>query len=265
MQENDALKRAMAMVADLRARCPWDRIQTRATLRPYLLEEAHELDRALGSNDPDAIREEVADLLLHLAWQLVLAQELGEFTPEDAATDLESKMRRRHPQLFDLGPQERWEALKRRERKGGGLLDGLSQSLPELLLAYRLQERAAAVGFDWPDTAGPISKVLEELDEVKTELDGPKETSLEREQGRDRLEHEIGDLLFAVVNLSRKAGIVPSAALEKANIRFRNRFGTVEELAASNGLDLSTAGLEALDTLWEEAKRRETQHSDRVE
>ena len=171
------------MVRELRIRCSWDRVQTRETLRPYLIEEVHELDRAIGSGEAEAIRHEVADLLLHLAWQLVLAEELGEFTADDIATDLEAKMKRRHPHLFDLGPKEQWELLKRREHIGG-VLDGLPPSLPELLMAHRLQERAAGVGFDWPDSSGPAAKVREELAEVESET------------SPERLDHEIGDLLF---------------------------------------------------------------------
>ncbi len=247
MQDNSALGRAMDMVRELRKRCSWDRVQTRETLRPYLIEEVHELDQALGLGDPSAIRDEVADLLLHLAWQLVLAEELAEFTPDDAAHDLETKMRRRHPHLFDLGHAESWEALKRRESESGeigrsGVLDGLPPSLPELLMAYRLQERAAAVGFDWPDRAGPTAKVREELAEVEAEETG------------DRLDDEIGDLLFAVVNLARKVGVRPGPALERANARFRQRFTTIERLAAERGIEVHSAGLEALDQLWNEAK-----------
>src|ERR1051326_4561121 len=133
MQEKSALGRAMEMVRDLRARCPWDRVQTRETLRPYLIEEVHELDHAIAGADPAAIRDEVADLLLHLAWQLVLAEEMGEFTSEAAADDLEAKMKRRHPHLFGLGPKEEWERLKRAEpgtrAAEQGLLDGLPPSL----------------------------------------------------------------------------------------------------------------------------------------
>ncbi len=244
MQEKSALERAMAMVRDLRARCPWDHLQTRETLRPYLLEEVHELDHALGTGEPAAIRDEVSDLLLHLAWQLVLAEELGEFSADDAAVSLEAKMRRRHPQLFEQGAAERWETLKRRESAApAGILAGLAPTLPDLLLAYRIQERAAAVGFDWPDAAGPAAKVREELAEVEAES----------EPGR--LEHEIGDLLFAVVNLARKLGVVPGPALERANARFRQRFSTVERLAAERGIELHSAGLAALDELWEAAKR----------
>jgi MazG family protein len=247
MQEKSALGRAMEMVRELRRRCPWDRIQTRETLRPYLVEEVHELDHAIAQADPAAIRDEVSDLLLHLAWQLVLAEELKEFTPDDAASSLESKMKRRHPHLFELGPAEEWETLKRREagQSGApaGILEGLPPTLPELLMAYRLQERAAAVGFDWPDRTGPAAKVREELAEV------------EAESTEDRLDAEIGDLLFAVVNLARKVGVRPGPALERANQRFRRRFAMVERLAAERNITVHSAGLEVLDALWEEAKR----------
>ena len=246
------LHRAMDMVADLRVRCPWDRVQTRTTLRPYLVEEVHELDHALGEGDPAAIREEVSDLLLHLAWQLVLAQELGEFTADQVADDLEQKMRRRHPHLFDLGPREGWEKLKQRE-SGSGVLEGLPP-LPVLLMAYRLQERAASVGFDWPDATGPLEKVREELEEIGTESKrlGPPASAGPPDP---RLEEEVGDLLFSVVNLARKLGVAPDNALQRANRKFVERFGLVERLAAERGIDVHTAGLPLLDQLWEAAKR----------
>lgn len=267
MQENSALGRAFHIVRDLRQRCPWDRVQTRETIRPYLIEEVFELDHALAEGDPAAIREEVADLLLHLAWQLVLADERGEFTADEVAADLETKMRRRHPHLFDLGPAERWEHLKRKERKRG-VLDGLPPTLPSLHLAYRLQERAAGVGFDWPDTEGPLDKVREELAEVETELEGAAErppdapTAGAEATGEpvhphppEALVEEIGDLLFAVVNLARKARVQPATALDRANAKFRRRFEAVEALAARRGIDVPSAGLEVLDGLWEEVKR----------
>ncbi len=245
MQDRSALGRVMAVVRDLRVRCAWDRVQTRETLRPYLVEEVLELDHAIGEGDPAKIRDEAGDLLLHLAWQLVLAEELGEFTADELAALVERKMRRRHPHLFDLGPAEPWEQAKRRERHGGAL-DGLPPALPALLAAYRLQERAASVGFDWPDTAGPMEKVREEADEVAAEIAGGR---------TDALPGEIGDLLFAVVNLARKAGVEPGAALERANRKFVARFREVERLAAERGLALESAGLEALDQLWDEVKR----------
>src|SRR5918998_6774717 len=169
MQDKSALGRAVAMVRDLRARCPWDRAQTRESLRPYLVEEVLELDHALGEGESAAIREELSDLLLHLAFQIVIAEERGEFTGDQVAADLEAKMRRRHPHLFDLGQAEPWERIKRRERRGRTLA-GLVPTLPPLLMATRLQERAASVGFDWPDARGPADKVREELAEVEAEL-----------------------------------------------------------------------------------------------
>ena len=255
MQEKSALGRAMAMVRDLRVRCDWDRVQTRETLRPYLIEEVHELDSAVGANDPEAIRHEVADILLHLAWQLVLAEEQGEFSSDDVATDLEAKMKRRHPHLFELGPAEEWERLKARERRlrddvvRRGVLDGLPPTLPDLLLAFRLQQRAAGVGFDWPDASGPAAKVREELAEVEAEI------AHSEPDAAARLEHEIGDLLFSVVNLARKVGVHPGPALERANQRFTDRFRRVERFTEERGIDLAGAGLAELDLLWEEAKR----------
>ena len=244
----------MAMVADLRVRCPWDRVQTRETLRPYLVEEALELDHALGEGESAAIREEVSDLLLHLAWQLVLAKELGEFTPDDVAEDLERKMKRRHPHLFDLGPREQWESLKRKEKKRG-VLEGLPP-LPSLLMAYRLQERAASVGFDWPDAAGPAGKVSEELSELGAAADRGTGGPAGGPPAPEVLE-EVGDLIFAVVNLSRKLGVAPDNALQVANDKFRRRFSQVEAIATERGIDLHSAGLEALDEIWDEVKASE--------
>jgi MazG family protein len=253
------------MVRDLRRRCPWDRAQTRETLRPYLVEEALELDHALGEGDPAAIRGEVSDLLLHLAFQVVIAEEQKEFTADEVADDLERKMRRRHPHLFDLGEAEPWERIKRRERRGKTLW-GIVPTLPPLLKAYRLQERAASVGFDWADVEGPLEKIREELAEVERELEGQPTPPPMREgedpntpasAPGDRLRDEIGDLLFAVVNLARKAGVQPGPALDRANRKFRERFEAIEALCAERGIEVDTAGLEVLDGLWNEVKGAE--------
>ena len=266
MQENSALGRALAMVRDLRARCPWDRAQTRESLRPYVVEEVLELDHALGEGDTGAIRDELSDMLLHLAFQLVIAEERREFSADDVADRLERKMRRRHPHLFDLGDAEPWERIKRKERQGHTLA-GITPTLPPLLKAYRLQERAASVGFDWPDVTGPLVKVREELAEVESELGHPRP-----DRGRpraaadpntppappgDALVEEIGDLLFAVVNLARKAGVQPGPALDRTNRKFRDRFEAIERLADARGIELPGAGLEALDRLWDEVKEAE--------
>jgi len=165
MQDNSALGRAITMVGDLRNRCSWDRVQTRDTLRPYLVEEVHELDHALAIGDPTAIRHEVADLLLHLAWQLVLGEELGEFTQGDVADDLEAKMKRRHPHLFDLGPKEEWELLKKRERPGGAL-SGLPPSIVTAAdpgcqpSARSIRSRVRTVGVVWSSLSRTLARVL---------------------------------------------------------------------------------------------------------
>ena len=260
MQDNSVLERAMGMVRDLRKRCAWDRAQTRETLRPYLIEEVLELNHALGDGNADQIRGELSDLLLHLAFQLVLGEERKEFTATKVVEELEAKMRRRHPHLFDLGDAEPWERIKRRERRGN-ILGGLVSTLPPLLMATRLQERAASVGFDWPDAAGPLQKVREELSEVEQEVH--RRTSTPSRDGdpnapgqppSDELIEEIGDLLFAVVNLARKAGVHAEPALERANRKFRELFEKMEQVAASRGIDVESAGLKVLDGLWDEVK-----------
>jgi MazG family protein len=267
MQDNSALGRALDIVRDLRRRCAWDRVQTRATLRPYLVEEALELDHALGEGGPSAIRDEVGDLMLHLAWQLVLGEENGEFTADEVADRLVRKMQRRHPHLYELGPKEPWEVLKRREN-GAGVLAGIVPTLPSLQAAYRLQQKAASVGFDWPDAVGPAEKVREELAEVLEEAeaarrrDGEGAESANADLGAERdpsdpLAAEVGDLLFAVVNLARKLRVQPSVALDAANRKFRSRFEQVEGLAAERQIDLATAGLTKLDELWDDVKSRE--------
>jgi nucleoside triphosphate diphosphatase len=260
MQDNSVLERAMAMVRDLRKRCAWDRAQTRETLRPYLIEEALELNHALGDGNIDHIRGELSDLLLHLAFQLVLAEERKEFSATNVVEELEGKMRRRHPHLFDLGDAQPWERIKRRERRGN-VLGGLVPTLPPLLMATRLQERAASVGFDWPDIAGPLQKVREELGEVEQELHrrnsvpgSDNDPNAPGPAPADELIEEIGDVLFAVVNLARKARVQAEPALEKANRKFRDRFEKMEQLAARRGIEVESAGLEVLDGLWDEVK-----------
>lgn len=272
MQDNSALGRALDIVRDLRRRCAWDRVQTRATLRPYLVEEALELDHALGEGGPSAIRDEVGDLMLHLAWQLVLGEEHGEFSADEVADRMIRKMQRRHPHLYDLGEREPWETIKRRDRGASGatsgVLAGLPDTLPSLQAAYRLQQKAASIGFDWPDAEGPAEKVREELAEVLEEaetarrLGGEDAESQQADLGAERdpsdpVAAEVGDLLFAVVNLARKLRVQPTVALDAANKKFRRRFEGVEALAAERDVDLATAGLAKLDELWDEVKQRE--------
>ncbi len=250
MQEPSALGRVVELVRDLRQRCPWDAAQTRETLRPYLVEEVMELDQALSRGDLGLVRAELGDLLLHLAFQIVLGEESGSFGAEDVTRTIEDKMRRRHPHLFDGGERpESWERQKLQERSAPhhSVLDGLPPGLPPLIAATRLQERAAGVGFDWPDVSGPLEKVREELGELAVEIQG--------QSSAERIESEVGDLLFAAINLARKAGCDARSALEKANQRFLERFRKVETMAGERGIDVGSADLKVLDELWEEAKR----------
>ncbi len=246
------LDRALGLVEFLRARCPWDAAQTPASLQPLLLEEAHEVADAIAAGDEPGLRDELGDLLLNLAFQVVLAEERGAFGREAVAAGLEQKMRRRHPHLFGLGEAEPWAEIKARERaaRGGGegLLDGLASGMDPLLRAYRIQERVAEVGFDWPDPGGAFDKVREEVEEVRHELAGGD---------ADRLEDELGDLLFAAVNLARLARVHPTTALARANAKFSGRFGALERLARERGVVLGSASLQELDVLWDEVKRAE--------
>ena len=248
-----ALDRAMPLVEFLRAHCPWDAAQTPASVARFLLEESHEVVDAIAAGDDRALRGELGDLLLNLAFQVVLAEERGAFGREDVARELEQKMRRRHPHLFGLGERAPWEELKAREREGrppGGLLDSLPGGMDPLLRAFRIQQKVAGVGFDWDHPRGAWEKVREEVEEVGAELDGADPAALE---------DELGDLLFAVVNLVRLSGGDPVTALGRANAKFSRRFRGVEQLAAERGIEMPTAGLEALDRLWDEVKRRERQ------
>jgi MazG family protein len=246
----------------LRVNCSWDRAQTPETLIPYLLEEAHEVVDAIHDKDPAALEGELGDLLLNLAFQVVLGEEQGSFTAESVTARLEDKMRRRHPHLYGLGEREEWEALKSRERERGGVLDGLARGLDPLTAAHRIQERVSGVGFDWADYRGAIAKVDEELEEVRRELEALASQRAARagesEAGTSAaLEEELGDLLFAAVNLVRLAGSHPTPALERANRKFRRRFERLEALARERGVVLAEAGLEQLDVLWDEIKAQE--------
>jgi MazG family protein len=202
---------------------------------------------AIRQGDDEDLEGELGDLLLNLAFQVVLGEERGAFTAESVTSRLEAKMRRRHPHLFGLGGAEEWESLKAREREGGeGVLDGLAPGLDPLTSAHRMQERVSGVGFDWTDFRGAWDKVAEELEEVRVAL---------QEGEEDPLVEELGDLLFAVVNLVRLAGAHPTTALDRANRKFRRRFERLEALAARRKVAIPGADLEALDRLWDEVKR----------
>jgi ATP diphosphatase len=245
------LDRALALVRFLRRECSWDRAQTAESLIPHLLEETHEVVDAIRDGDARALEGELGDLLLNLAFQIVVAEESGGLDAASVYARLEAKMVARHPHLFGSGERQSWESLKAAERaEDEGVLSGLARGLDPLTRAYRIQERVAGVGFDWEDHRGPYDKVAEELREVGEAIEG---------DSSDRVAEELGDLLFAVVNLARRAGTHPTTALATANRKFQERFEAVERLAAERGLDMATAGLEALDAIWDEVKRAERQ------
>ncbi len=229
--------------------CPWDREQTLESLRPYVIEEAHEVVDAIDRKDMKDLREELGDLLLQIVFQSELAGE--HFGIDDVVSSICDKMVRRHPHVFgtenaeDSGAvKERWEAIKAKEKKDRGVLDGVPVAMPGLLRALRMGEKAAHVGLDWPDAAGARAKVAEEL----RELD---EAIVQGE--REAIEGELGDVLFALVSLGRKLEIDPEAALRRTLERFAARVRYVEA-ASRKGEGLSTLSFEALDALWNEAK-----------
>lgn len=251
MSTDAALGRALAMVRDLRARCPWDAAQTPQTLRPYLVEEVLELDQAIAREETAGLAEELGDVLLHLAFQIVIAQEAGRLDAEAVTRSLEDKMKRRHPHLFDLGAKPRsWEHGKRSAASAShGVLAGLPPTLPALLTAYRLQERAAGVGFDWPDAEGPLAKVREETEELE------RETRASGDVNPEAVQDEVGDLLFAVVNLARKLDLDAEHDLREATDRFGRRFAYMEETLEAAGRTVKSASPDEQNALWEEAKR----------
>lgn len=234
--------------------CPWDKEQTLESMTPYLTEEAVEAGEAIGSGDPAEVAEELGDLIFLGVFCLELLGEKGGLGIADAIERTADKLIRRHPHVFgdavvnDGGAAYRqWQEIKQEEQGGGSLLGRQPKGLPALVAAYRLQEKAGAVGFDWQDAAGPLAKMREELQEIEQALAG---------NARPAIAHELGDLLFATVNLSRHLRIDPERELRAAMHRFRDRFHHVERRLAERGLTPAQSTLEEMDVLWEEAKAR---------
>lgn len=241
-----ALDRALDLVRFLREHCPWDGEQTAESLIPYLLEETHEVVDAIRGGRAGELEGELGDLLLNLAFQVVVAEEKGDLDAESVYQRLEEKMIRRHPHIFGEGEQRSWADLKAEERGDEErVLDSLPAGLDPLTRSFRIQQKVAGVGFDWPDHNGAHDKVQEELGEVRDAL---------TDESAARIEEEVGDLLFAAVNLARLAGSHPTTALARANEKFTARFVRLEQLAKERGIVVEEAGLDVLDGLWNEIK-----------
>jgi ATP diphosphatase len=260
-RELSRLIEIMAALRDPAHGCPWDLEQDFSTIRHYTIEEAYEVADAIERGDYDDLREELGDLLLQPVYHAQLAREAGLFDIGDVIEAITSKLIRRHPHVF--GPdaagdaqaaQSRWEMIKageraaKAEKRGVGepsVLDDVPHTLPALARAEKLAKRAARVGFDWPDADAVLAKTHEELDEVREAMAAGDEPALRE---------EIGDLLFAVANLARHAGVDPEAALRDANVKFTRRFAHVETRAREDGIALDEAGLERLDRYWNEVR-----------
>ncbi len=248
------MDRALELVRFLRVECPWDRKQTPGSLVPHLLEEAHEVVDAIQEGHDDDLEGELGDLLLNLSFQIVLGEERKAFTAASVMDRLEKKMQARHPHLFGLGEKEDWEVLKARERQkkfgeeGASVLAGIPTGLDPLHKAHRIQDRVSGVGFDWADATGALEKVQEEIGEVREALD---------HEEFPRLEEELGDLLFAVVNLVRLAGGHSATSLDRANRKFTRRFERLEVMAAEMDISIPDATLVVLDQIWDEVKIEE--------
>jgi len=253
----DQLIRVMERLRGPRG-CPWDREQTRKSLKPFLLEEAYEVIEAIEEKDAGALKEELGDLLFQVVFHAQIAREKGEFSMNDILVSLRNKMIRRHPHVFagaKVGTAKealgRWEKLKQKEKKGKtreSVLDGVPRQLPALIRAGQLQSRAARVGFDWSEFGPVWKKVREELGEAEAAI---------REKKPASIEAELGDLLFALVNAGRFLGVDPEEALRKTNDRFTDRFRSMEKRSKRAGRHLSELSLGEMDRLWEAAKKQE--------
>jgi ATP diphosphatase len=256
----------MARLRNPEGGCPWDLEQTFETIAPHTIEEAYEVADAIQQEDPEALRDELGDLLFQVVFHARMAEDEGLFDFDDVARTIADKMVRRHPHVFadqsvDSAAAQTvaWEDHKAAERArktedlpgAPSALDDIVLGLPALTRAVKLQRRAARVGFDWPDLLPIFSKIDEELSKIKAEL--PTDGS----PSRDRVEDEVGDLLFVAVNLARRLDVDPEAALRRANTKFERRFRSIEAGLAAQGKDPSSASLDEMEALWQDAKKVE--------
>jgi len=253
MSAIDRLLDLMARLRDPEIGCPWDRAQSFATIAPYTIEEAYEVADAIRRGDLDALKDELGDLLFQVVFHARMAEEEGRFAFDDVAQAIVDKMIRRHPHVFSPAGGERpsWEAIKAAERqaKGGttSALDGVAATLPALTRAVKLQDRAARVGFDWPEALQVLDKLEEEIAELRAEILAGE---------RDKARAELGDLLFACANLARHLDALPEDMLAAANAKFERRFHAIEAALAGQGRHAQDATLDELEALWQAAKRQ---------
>ncbi|WP_367160479.1 nucleoside triphosphate pyrophosphohydrolase [Kozakia baliensis] len=249
--ELDRLLSIMVRLRDPETGCPWDKVQTHATIAPFAIEEAYEVMDAIARNDDQALPDELGDLLLQVVYQARIGEEAGRFDFATIAKTIADKMVRRHPHVFGdaaLDPDlwERNKAAERASKSEYGALAGIAPALPALIRAEKIGKRASRVGFDWGTPEEVIDKIGEELEEVRAELP---------EASRDRLEDEIGDVLFTVANLARKLGLDPEACLRRGNDKFTRRFQAMEHRLARTGQSLADQKLETMEALWQQVKR----------
>jgi ATP diphosphatase len=267
---DNPMERLLAVMAQLRnpdGGCPWDLEQNFATIAPYTIEEAYEVADAIEHQDMTALKDELGDLLLQVVFHAQMAREAGTFSFADVASAISDKMIRRHPHVFGNDEIESataqtaaWEEQKANERReaaqaagrSASVLDGVTVGLPALTRALKFQNRAARVGFDWPDVLQVFEKIDEEVTELKSELSASKATP-------ERLQDEVGDLLFACVNLARHLKVDPEAALRHGNAKFERRFRRVEQKLNEKGRLLGEASLDEMEALWQQAKKAERQ------
>jgi ATP diphosphatase len=263
-----ALLAIMARLRDPVSGCPWDVQQDFGTIAPYTIEEAYEVADAIDRGDLPALKDELGDLLLQVVFHAQMAREQGAFAFAEVVAAISDKMIRRHPHVFadarvaDADAQTvEWEAQKRREREAAGEVDasalaGIARGLPEWQRAVKLQKRAATVGFDWPDITPVLAKLHEEIEEVRAEFDAVR-VQPDDAAARDRLEEEVGDLLFVAANVARHGKVDVGAALRRANLKFERRFRAMEALALADGTPLAALSLDEQDRYWERAKAAE--------
>lgn len=260
MSQLNRLLGIMQRLRDPENGCPWDKVQTNETLAPFTLEEAYEVLDAIHRNDINGLREELGDLLFQVVFYAQIGQEQGQFNFEDVCQAISDKLERRHAPIFansEINTSEKvlfqWENIKRDERAQKAqhsVLDDIPEAFPALIRAQKIQKRCANVGFDWK-TLGPVlDKVHEEIDEVMFEA---RQVVVDE----DKLEEEVGDLLFATVNLARHLGTKAETALQKANRKFESRFRQVEVIIAAQGLKMEETSLDVMEEAWQQVKRQE--------